>query len=268
MRLAVGTVLFLVVSASAWGEDNSEVIPLRRAHAHNDYEHARPLLDALDHGFCSIEADIFLNKGDLLVGHTVFDLRRHRTLEALYLKPLRERIHANGGRVYPGGPTILLLIDLKTPGNETYPVLASLLEQYQDILCVGRDGKVEEKGVRVVISGSCPRDLIAKESPRVSAIDGRMGDLDSDAPVDLIPLVSDSWSNHFKWRGKGEMPEEERNKLRAIVSRAHAKGRLVRFWATPESRDVWREQLEAGVDLLNTDKLADLREFLLENQNR
>ena len=31
---------------------------LIHAHAHNDYEHARPLLDALDHGFCGVEADV------------------------------------------------------------------------------------------------------------------------------------------------------------------------------------------------------------------
>src|SRR5262249_1980163 len=32
--------------------------PLIHAHAHNDYEHTRPLFDALDQGFCSVEADI------------------------------------------------------------------------------------------------------------------------------------------------------------------------------------------------------------------
>ncbi|MEC4021166.1 hypothetical protein QMK28_34095, partial [Streptomyces sp. H27-D2] len=34
--------------------------PLRRAHAHNDFVHPRPLLDALSHGFASVEADIWL----------------------------------------------------------------------------------------------------------------------------------------------------------------------------------------------------------------
>ena len=52
------------------------VTPLRHAHAHNDYAHRRPLWDALDRGFCSVEADIFLSRGELLVGHTWFDLRR------------------------------------------------------------------------------------------------------------------------------------------------------------------------------------------------
>ena len=43
--------------------------PLDHAHAHNDYEHARPLLDALDCGFGSVEADIYLVDGALLVAH-------------------------------------------------------------------------------------------------------------------------------------------------------------------------------------------------------
>ena len=37
-----------------------DVIPRPQAHAHNDYYHTRPLLDALSHGFCSVEADVFL----------------------------------------------------------------------------------------------------------------------------------------------------------------------------------------------------------------
>jgi len=48
--------------------------PLLRAHSHNDYAHTRPLLDALDQGFCSVEADIYLENGQLLVGHDKKDL--------------------------------------------------------------------------------------------------------------------------------------------------------------------------------------------------
>src|SRR5437773_6651310 len=88
--------------------------PLVHAHAHNDYEHKRPLLDALDHGFCSVEADIYLVDGKLLVGHNRKDLRPNKTLETLYLEPLRERIRAYGGKVYRAGPTVHLLIDVKT----------------------------------------------------------------------------------------------------------------------------------------------------------
>src|SRR5437660_742306 len=66
--------------------------PLRRAHAHNDYEHPRPLFDALDHRFGSVEADVFLVDGRLLVAHDPTELDPTRTLEALYLDPLAERV--------------------------------------------------------------------------------------------------------------------------------------------------------------------------------
>src|SRR5689334_20191104 len=70
------------------GEQTHRPRPLWRAHAHNDYEHPRPLFDALDHRFGSVEADIFLVGDQLLIGHTVDDLDPSRTLESLYLDPL------------------------------------------------------------------------------------------------------------------------------------------------------------------------------------
>ena len=43
--------------------------PLQRAHSHNDYEQKRPLFEALARGICSVEADIWLVNGKLLVAH-------------------------------------------------------------------------------------------------------------------------------------------------------------------------------------------------------
>jgi hypothetical protein len=55
--------------------------PLDHAHAHNDYEHARPLLDALDRGYGSVEADIYLVDGALIVAHARDIVREGRTHE-------------------------------------------------------------------------------------------------------------------------------------------------------------------------------------------
>ena len=80
-------------------------VPLARAHAHNDYDHTRPLFDALDCGFASIEADIHLVDGMLLVAHDKEDIRPERTLQSLYLDPLRKRIKGNGGHDLLHRPT-------------------------------------------------------------------------------------------------------------------------------------------------------------------
>jgi Glycerophosphoryl diester phosphodiesterase family len=238
------------------------VTPLKQAHAHNDYEHKRPLFDALDQGFCSVEADIFLVDDQLLVGHTKKDLTRERTLEKLYLDPLRERIKAHGGKVYAGGPTVFLLIDVKTEAKATYAVLAKVLTRYSDILSVARGDKFEAKAVTAVISGNCDRQAIIAQKERFAAIDGRPSDLDSDTPAHLIPWISASWGSLFKWKGEGPIPEAELAKLREITAKAHKHGRLVRFWATPENPVVWDQLLSGGVDLLNTDQLPEMRKFL------
>src|SRR5438046_7614806 len=44
-------------------------MPLLDVHSHNDYSHPRPLKEALECGVCSIEADVVLVDGELLVAH-------------------------------------------------------------------------------------------------------------------------------------------------------------------------------------------------------
>lgn len=235
--------------------------PLQRAHAHNDYEHKRPLFDALACGFCSVEADVWLVKGQLLVAHTPLKWDTSRTLEKLYLDPLRDRAKANRGKIHDGA-TFYLMIDVKTDAKETHAALAKVLESYADVLTVTRDGKTEVRAVTVVISGNRDPKALAEQKTRYAALDGRPSDLDGDSPAALVPWVSASWASLFKWDGTGAMPDAERKKLRELVARAHKQGRKVRFWATPETEAAWKELLAADVDFLNTDKLKELEKFL------
>ena len=250
--------------AFAQGTASAVIKPLSRAHAHNDYLHARPLLDALEHGFTSVEADVFLVDGRLLVAHTLLELDPERTLEKLYLDPLRERVRAGGGKLFADGSSLTLLIDIKRDGEATYRALAKTLSEYADIISVVRDGRFEQKAVTVIVSGERPRETIASEKVRYVGIDGRLGDLDSKQPSHLLPLISDNWTNHFPWRGEGPMPQDEHDKLASIVGKAHAAGRRVRFWAAPDRPAVWRELHAAGVDLINTDDLDGLAKVLTE----
>ena len=244
------------------------VRPLARAHAHNDYEHERPLADALAHGFTSVEADIYLVGGELLVGHDPEDVVPGRTLQSLYLDPLRQRVRANHGRVYRGSPISLqLLVDIKNTGAATYTELDRVLRRYRSILTTYAWGRVSQDAVTVVVSGDRPRDLMVAQRVRYAFYDGRAADLNSGAPASLIPLISDNWTTLFTWQGTGPIPPAERTKLRQFVRDAHADGQRVRFWATPDTpgpaRDaLWRELVAADVDHINTDDLTGLEAFL------
>jgi len=254
----------LSLLAAAGGLSAAEPKPLPQAHAHNDYEHARPLFDALDHGFCSVEADIWLTPDGLLIGHDKKDLKPGRTLESLYLEPLRERVKANGGRVYKDGPQFQLLIDVKTEAEATYAALDKVLAKYTDILTCFRDGKVESKAVTAILSGNRAFDVIAKQSVRFVGIDGRPENLDEKIPAALYPWISGNWQLSFKWNGEGSIPAVEKQKLDKMVMQAHEQGRKIRFWNTAEKPVMWKELLAAGVDYINTDKLDELQQFLLK----
>jgi hypothetical protein len=257
----------LIVAAfflGTWATDSAVAQkPLLHAHAHNDYEHARPLLDALDHGFCSVEADIWLTPDGLLVAHDRKDLKPKRTLQSLYLDPLRERTQKNGGAIFSGGAPFYLLIDVKTEADPTYAALDAVLASYADILTVTRNGKIEPKAVTVILSGNRAVETIAKQPVRYVGIDGRPENLDTNPPADLYPWISANWTLLFKWKGNGPMPAAEREKLNGLVKQTHEQHRQLRFWATAETEAMWKELLAAGVDFINTDRLDELKHFLL-----
>ncbi|MFI1483923.1 phosphatidylinositol-specific phospholipase C/glycerophosphodiester phosphodiesterase family protein [Streptomyces sp. NPDC020747] len=245
--------------------------PLWRAHAHNDYLHPRPLLDALDHRFGSVESDIFLVGKQLLVAHDPVELDPTRTLESLYLAPLAARVKANRGSVYRGQrKPVQLLIDIKTEGASTYQELDRQLRRYRHLFTTYVHGRVFPGAVTAVVSGDrAARAPMEAQTVRRAFYDGRLLDLLAPvpAPASFIPLISDNWTLNFTWQGVGTFPEVERQKLRGIVAAAHSRGQKVRFWATPDlagpARDaVWGELLAADADYLNTDDLAGLEAFL------
>ena len=175
----------------------AESAPLQRAHAHNDYEHARPLFDALDHGFCSVEADVYLVDGQLLVAHDRKDVKAGRTLTSLYLEPLRERVRRNEGRAYRNGPSIVLLVDVKSEASATYAALHAELEKFAAMLTMFGVNDTRPGAVTVIVSGNrAPQDLLA-QSVRYAALDGRKEDLERNTNAALVPLVSENWKKIF-----------------------------------------------------------------------
>jgi len=206
--------------------------PLVHGHAHNDYQHTRPLFDALDCGFCSVEADVHLVDSQLLVAHDRFLCKPGSTLQALYLEPLRELVRKNGGQ---------------------------MLTRF-------RGDQKETNAITVIITGHRSREMLAGETERYVALDGDLADLKSHDSANLIPWISSNWSQSFKWRGNGPMPEAERLKLKEIVAQADSGGRKVRFWGAPDKPLFWQELLADGVDLINTDDLPGLQKFFAEQK--
>lgn len=269
--LAALLLLFGLVSSGCRGPAQpTPRTPVPRAHAHNDYQHERPLLDALEHGYTSVEADIFLadlGRGpDLHVGHDREDLTPERTLRALYLDPLARHFQGFEASTRQDSP-LILLVDIKSAAESTWRELDRQLTPYASILTSARDGKVVEMAVTVIVSGNRPRQLMLEQAERLTFYDGRLEEIEDRLPPSFMPLISASWDSVSEWRGDGPLPDRERRSLHWLIQMLHEQGYLVRFWGIPDSPSGWREMINIGVDLIGTDDLAGLERFLRSSQS-
>ena len=241
----------------------SAVLP----YGENDFAQKQPLLDALNLGFRFIEADTFLIGDRLMIGSSVLDMQSKGTLEDLYLAPLEKLVNEGSTLVKRDGVPLYLFIDIKSEPDQTYLAVRRLLMDYMGMLTKVVDGQVQSGSVTAIITGNYPRERIAAENPRWVAIDGRISDVDSNAPTHLIPTISARWGSHFRWSGRAEITESERRRLQEMISKVHAKQRLIRFWSTPDVDRVWSTMRAMQVDLIGSESIVALSEFLIPRKS-
>jgi hypothetical protein len=258
-----------ILLAFLMGVLSAQTQVVQHGHAHNDYMHARPLFEALENGFTSIEPDVFLYHGKFIVSHVATGLDKKPDLETLYLKPLQKIIKDNGGTVYKGynGP-VILMIEFKTDAGEAYPKLKEVLERYKDMLTVyNHDSIIKQGPIQILITGHKPYDAVMKEKTSYVTIDGDVKMLKESKYDPVITRYSDPWGVYFTWTGAGPMPTDEKARLDDLVAQAHKKGKQIRFYAIPDKAEVWKALLNAHVDWVNTDKLKEYSYFYLNEYN-
>ena len=229
------------------------------AFSHNDYWRQRPLLDALDRGFNCVEADLWAIGGELYVAHERPEPNPAIAFRRLYLEPLVARVRACGGKVYPGSHSpFLLMVDFKEDGERLYALLKRAVEPYREYFCRVEQGRLVKGAILLFISGNRPMRSLPQESERVAFLDGKIGELGRGIPATLMPVVSDNYAAFFRWQGEGPMPADELERMRGIIDRVHAEGKLFRWWGAPDTAPVKQLFLREGVDLLGADDLDGL----------
>ncbi|MEO7312999.1 MAG: phosphatidylinositol-specific phospholipase C/glycerophosphodiester phosphodiesterase family protein [Chitinophagaceae bacterium] len=225
------------------------------AHSHNDYEQPVPFYEAYSQQFGSIEADIFLRDGKLLVAHQANQLDSNKTLSTLYLQPLLAKITKNNGSVYADTSRRLqLMIDVKTSAEATLQALVQLLAAYPML--------TQCNSLQLVISGNRPDPELFSTYPTYILFDGELNKTYSTAALQKIVMLSDNFKRYSAWNGKDNIPGTELEAIQQGIAKAHALGKKVRFWNAPDSINSWRAFMTWGVDYINTDQVAALAAFI------
>lgn len=267
------------------------------AHAHNDYEHERPLQDALDQGLASVEADVWHRDGDVVVSHDPWTSRG--TLADLYLEPLAARVAAQGS-VHGDGAPFFLWLDLKDGTPELRALLQDALAAQPGLQRLGDDDELSGSDTDVTVAGGAvvvilTGDATSKRAmldevpaPRPFVVDDNAfpappgagqgtreafeGDDDVDATDAIDPRVA-AFSLSFPtwlgaWDGVAPAPVDLVERARCVVGRAHSDGarrRPVRFFGGPDTPAVWDFVVDVGVDFLHTDDLEGAAAFLADD---
>ncbi|KAK2766051.1 Altered inheritance of mitochondria protein 6 [Arachnomyces sp. PD_36] len=243
----------------------------KQCHSHNDYWRRLPLYDALTVGCSSVEADVWAEPEGLLVGHDRESLKENNTLQGLYIDPLvdilEERNKGASGRrgVFNTDPdtTLVLLIDLKTDGQSTWPLVNEQLQPFRERgWLTYYDGDTVIKGpITVVGTGNTPFDLLTRnETYRDVFYDAPLDDLQDKYDTTNSYYASVSLKKVVGYIWFGNLNIAQYGKLKAQIADAKDRGLVSRYWDIPDwpvaQRDyLWGVLMSLGVGMLNVDDL-------------
>lgn len=229
-----------------------QIASAQKIHAHNDYEKPHPLTDAYTQRADFIEADVWLQNGRLVVSHEKPQANAP-TLDSLYLKPIAALFgQYNGKPSSDRDYTFALVIDIKESPADVLPVLLPLLQE--NITSFNRSANA--KAVQVIISGNRPKvDTYLDYS--LLQFDGRPSEVYDQETLRKVALISDNFRSYSRWDGNGDIPENDRDKLKRVIKRAHSDNKPIRFWAIPDTPNGWKQLKKLGIDVINTDKVAE-----------
>lgn len=251
MRKFLSLSLFLLFTVFGL---NAQDVRKSQLHSHNDYLQTVPFWTAFSAGATSIEVDVILKEGKLMVAHEPETIDPRRTIGSLYLDPI------SGGLKSGVIPSIdfHLLVDLKTAAHPALDVLLETMKPYEAFLY----GKANPGGLKLIISGNRPDPEEYRNYPDWIFFDFQSKELTTDLPWEKIGMVSLSFRQFSVWNGKGRMVENERQAVQNFIDLVHSFDKPARLWASPDSKSAWKAFYEMGMDYINTDLPIEARNYL------
>lgn len=219
-------------------------------HSHNDYLRTAPFWQAYSQKVHSVEADVFLEDGVLLVGHDPEDLSPEMNFEDLYVRPAVEVFRRNGGTAWKDCDGVLqLMVELKSDAAPELDAVVSMLSRWPEVF----DPEINPDAVRVVVTGNVPSPEDFSRYPEWISFDGDLSQEYTPGQLERIALFSADFRNYSSWNGKGSIVPDEAAAVRAAVGKAHGMDRPIRFWNAPEGVTVYYTFYDMGIDYINTD---------------
>lgn len=248
-----------------------DVLPIA-CHSHNDYWRRIPLFEAIHYGCTGVEADVWVFDDDLYVGHSQSALSRNRTFRSMYVDPLVELLDRQNPKTefadvpspkhgvfdVDSEQTLVLLVDFKTDGYETWSYVESQLSALRDknYLTYWNGSETVYGPVTVVGTGNTPYDkIVANQTYRDIFFDAPLDKLwEMPRKTDKPAVVADAKRQDAKdtdqGQGKKGVPHEAEfdlsNSYYASVSFTQTVGLVWKGHLSPAQMDIIRGQIRGA----------------------
>lgn len=239
--------LFVLASQFACGQLSEST----KVHSHNDYLQNVPFWAAFDGKANSIEVDVFLRNDSLFVTHHESEIIPNKTIEALYLKPMKKAFTSD----IDGKRKLQLLIDIKSEAKPTLDRLIEVLKQFHEL--------TNNNAISLVISGNRPLPEEYVQYPEFILFDHQsLDDLKDPELWKKVAVISLPFYKYSKWEGKSAISDSDYVEIKNIVAKAHTYNKPFRFWATPDTKIAWKTLAQLGIDFINTDKPTECAAYI------
>jgi hypothetical protein len=251
-------------------------------HSHNDYLQKRPLYEAVELGYGSIEIDICLTgKKELKVAHIPWFLSGKKEVDELYFAPIVKMIEEKDARfTYSKEFPLNLLIDFKKNADSTYKYLKPVLIKYAKYITRYKNGTVIYQAPLVInITGNQPWKALMADSITYALMDGPIWLTDSGIQhkgfkdIDTNRLkymgrVANDWQSLMAFKKHFKTEEDFFSSVKSNLQQYHQHGLTTRFHGVPNNEKAWAFIDQCGAYWFNVDELKRFKDFFFSYRNR
>jgi alkaline phosphatase len=159
---------------------------------------------------------------------------------------------------------LILLVDIKDDYKISLPLLVKELSSLNKFL----SDQSKQRQLTVVISGNRPRPDEYINYPAFIFFDDDLKLSHSPNEWKRVGLVSLPLYRIKRWNGKDKFDAADSVNLKNLIDSVHQAGKPIRFWAAPDTELSWQMQMNVKVDLIGTDKINELAEFIRRQMQR
>jgi alkaline phosphatase len=250
--ISLGLAFAVAISAVTIAYSQIKQYSVADAHSHNDYKNNVPFYRAYEKGFGSIEADVYAVNGKLMVAHEKSEITPERSLQNLYITPLAEKLKHDSQR------KLRLLIEIK----EDYKAVLPLVETELKPLASYISSPGHKRQIEIVMTGAVPPPTEMLNYPQWITFDVDHLDGFTAQEWQRIGLVSFPLGKYIHWNGKGVLNRDEISRIKGGIDSVHRAGKKIRFWESPDTKSSWLALMRLGVDVIGTDSIEGLGDFL------